>query len=89
MVSTLLGWVEVLKVNTFVKQSYVVSQTLRVWILFGPRDTSSKQHIYSIHYVLDTVLSKENKIINMKDIVPVLLSLQSGRDMKIKYHNAV
>lgn len=88
MVSTLLGWVQVLKVNTFVKQS-VVSQTLRVWISFGPHDTSSKQHIYSIHYVLDTVLSKENKIINTKDIVPVLLSLQSGRDMKIKYHNAV
>lgn len=46
---------------------------------------TSTQHIYeNIYYVLNTVLCKEGKIINMRDIVLVLLSLQSAGNIKIK-----
>lgn len=45
--------------------------------------------IGSTYYVLNTVLSKEGKIINMRDIVPSLLRLPSSRAIKIKYHSTV
>lgn len=51
--------------------------------------TSNNTFIVSIYYVLETVLSKEDQIISKRDIVPVLLSLQSSRDINIKYHNTV
>lgn len=51
--------------------------------------TENNTFIGSIDYVLGKILNREDKIINRRDTVPVLLSLQSSRDINIKYHNTV
>lgn len=51
--------------------------------------TENNTFIGSIDYVLGKILNREDKIINRRDTVPVLLSLQSSRDINITYHNTV
>ena len=52
--------------------------------------TQNSTFIVSVYYrTRYSARSAENKAMNVRDSVPVLLSATSIRGMKIKYHNAV